>query len=166
MDQSVESFHNVRMKLVTAVQILFINFSLISCAMPQTEDHLAKARAMFPNHAVVPLCHAATYSIGNVVYFWNVNDFDSVNVTGTYAAILAQANGYDCNVGVRTADEIICYKATFPTSDHRALTWVGTDPKYYKNPEHLAFNKRSIQAVKDRNLTCDVGTYFEPAKRP
>jgi hypothetical protein len=97
---------------------LVLSLAVWSCghsAAPTPETALSKAKRMFPYHKVEPLCHAATWDDGYIRQFWDATNFSAEYSTGTYAAILAIANGYDCGVGPISEDEKICRKATFPT---------------------------------------------------
>ena len=139
---------------------LVLSLAVWSCghsAAPSPETALSKAKRMFPYHKVEPLCHAATWDDGYIRQFWDATNFSAEYSTGTYAAILAIANGYDCGVGPISEDEKICRKATFPTLNFRSIEWRSTDQNFFEEPKFAVENKKNIDKAKRRGLTCNVG---------
>ena len=137
--------------------------SLSSCVATtsvQTDTALAEARKRFAVHAVEPLCHAATWVDGNMVRFWSTSDLNAKFATGTYASILAQANGYDCDIGRATKEKIICLNAVFPHSNFRTFAWRITASALLSN-EHVALNKHYVNLAKAKKLECGAGATFE-----
>ena len=106
---------------------------------------------MFAGHSYEALCHTATSVHTNKVEFRDKNNWSSSFEKGTYASLLAQNLGYDCDVGSSDAGKIACHLAVFPNFSYTKLQWRGTDPNSYgEGNKHVAVEngKKIVKAKK------------------